>query len=46
MPQDIESGKQVTQGFAAPVVTDAGEFSEVTLGTASNNDADDTEYKE
>jgi hypothetical protein len=36
----------VEQGeYTAPVVVDAGEVAEVTLGTASFDTADDTQYK-
>lgn len=34
-----------TPVYSAPVVLDAGDVVEVTLGTASFDTADDTEYK-
>ncbi|MFF9554563.1 lasso RiPP family leader peptide-containing protein [Streptomyces albus] len=35
----------VTPVYEAPVVLDAGDVAEVTLGTANFDTADDTQYK-
>lgn len=35
-----------TPVYEAPVVLDAGDVAEVTLGTANFDTADDTEYKQ
>lgn len=37
--------EQQTPTYSAPVVSDGGEVVEVTLGTATFDTADDTQYK-
>ncbi|MET9293324.1 lasso RiPP family leader peptide-containing protein [Streptomyces sp. NPDC003077] len=37
--------EQTTPAYEAPVVLDAGDIAEVTLGTNTFDSADDTEYK-
>ncbi|HEX5568381.1 MAG TPA: lasso RiPP family leader peptide-containing protein [Streptomyces sp.] len=41
----MEHTATAEQEYVEPVVIDAGEVAEVTLGTASFDSADDTQYK-